>query len=494
MAEPNHMPGRPSPAKALHTIARPRRSASVSRAEITAALHHRIRRAGVWLRGVGEAVESPIAFPRGGAADSPLTVRRRAYLWSRLRELRRPARRYRVISARRLDTPSAPNEALPVWEISLEGPRRVRHQVGDTILLRWENDPDHVEELLSVVGEQRAHRRIPIVTWSSVYQPGSLRFIGVRRALREEVEIRVLGQRLAARIGVAAGITPHASIDRLRRPTSAAIGPDLIDHLRTSAAAVSIEEIVRLQPRIQPRAYSISRIRRSGRREQIEIIVSAVSIPTQRANGTLHRRAGRATAWFDRLVSRAGDARAAERAAEQPPVVARGWTLRHPWRLSYGQTTAPLVIVVAGTGIAAALCYLRDPRIVTEAQQREIHLVYGVRSWQARGLYQDELLTLAGNGILRTLTVAESRVPSGGREDEAGAPATVSWRRGRVIRVMREDSQRVQTWLDADAEFYVSGPAQLGPAVRAILADHLRSRGTTTEELLRTGRLQISVS
>jgi sulfite reductase alpha subunit-like flavoprotein len=480
----------------------------------------------VWLRGLGGAAESPIAFRRSGAADSPLTVRRRAYLWSRLRELRRPARRYRVISARRLDTPSAPNEALPVWEISLEGPRRVRHQVGDTILLRWENDPDHVDELLSVVGEQRAHRRIPIVTWSSVYQPGSLRFIGVRRALREEVEIRVLGQRLAARIGVAAGITPHASIDRLRRPTSASIGPDLVDHLRTSAAAVSIEEIVRLQPRIQPRAYSISRIRRTGLREQIEIIVSAVSIPTQRANGTLHRRAGRATAWFDRLVSRAGAARAAERTAEQPPVVARGWTLRHPWRLSYGQTGAPLVIVVAGTGIAAALCYLRDPRIVTEAQQREIHLVYGVRSWQARGLYQDELLTLAGNGILRSLTVAESRAPSGRREDEAGAPlsasapepalgaafaqvsasgpapvsasflapATVSWRRGRVIRVMREDSQRVQTWVDADAEFYVSGPAPLGPAVRAILADHLRSRGTTTEQLLRTGRLQISVS
>ena len=472
--------------------------------QLQLALRHRMRRIRVALDHLPRLV-APLPA-------RSLAARQRRYLWSRLRELGRRPDAYRLLRIRRLDSPTEPSDA--VWELRLAGPRRRRHRVGDTLLLRWENDPERVTDVLDALGAD-GDRRHTIVGYSSVFQPGRVRRAALSRLLREEYDLHVAGPRLLERAGFRAsspgapgpGGAAGGGLDLLS-PAHAGGGRglDLLDVLRSATPPIDVQEFLTLQPRTTARAYSLSRIDRAGARDTVEIIVSAVRLPVKVPAGPIRTTDGRATGFVRRLAT--GRASGLHAAGVRADGVVRAWSLRHPWRLDV-VGDVPVVIVVAGTGIAGAMAWLRER---AERVRRggtgllPVWLLYGVRDWATRGLYRDELIGMVRDGVIARLDVAQSRSDrDDGEAEPAGTADTGPFglhHRRRVTHVLDDAASDLGDWLRRGAVVYASGPKQLGPAVRKRLAAGVEAGGvataTTAGELLtaweQNGRLQISVS
>ncbi len=214
---------------------------------------------------------------------------------------------------------------------------------------------------------------------------------------------------------------------------------------------------------------------------------------------------GRATAWFRRLAEAAQLGQTS--AAVAPSVFVQAWRLRHPWRLDV-VGTRPMVIIVAGTGIAGVLAWLRD-----DTPKGPVWLIYGVRNWETRGLYQEELTRLVNEGPLVRLDVAASRSsgqsPSAGTEQPTGtapaasgaaaqdAPAELHLHhRMRVNHVIESEGDTLRAMIAAGAGIYISGPRPMGEAARHAIMWALGEDASPDllERWDAEGRLQVSVS
>ncbi|MFO8041912.1 MAG: hypothetical protein R6U25_01810, partial [Alkalispirochaeta sp.] len=473
--------------------------------DIRLALGHRRGRLVVLLRHTRSLLRLQTAAPASRQA------RQDRYLWSRLFTLHRNAPRYELIGVRRLDAEARADRGGPVetpgrssadatnaadaakaaatsaaglapaevsrdavWELRLRGPRGIRHRVGDTVLVRWFNDPQLVEAVLSELGSLESpadQRKYFMVGHSSVFQPGRVRRLPLRQILEEELELYTAAPELQQRVA----ITGDSPIDQLT-PTEAGNGRgvDLRTVLRRAAPAITPAELIRHQRRNTARAYSVSRIVHHHRHDEIEIIVSAVQTRLKQGEGAIVPVEGRATAWFRRLAETGHSGHSDQTgAAAAPSVFVQAWRLRHPWRLDV-VGTRPMVIIVAGTGIAGVLAWLRD-----NTPKGPVWLIYGVRDWETRGLYQEELTRLVSEGPLVRLDVAASRSsgasPSAGAELAAGAaPATAQdapaelhlHHRMRVNHVIESEGDTLRAMIAAGAGIYISGPRPMGEAAR----------------------------
>lgn len=452
------------------------------------ALSHRLRRYALLVRSV------PARFARHPAGS--FASRQRRYFQSRMRVLHRPALRYEITGITRLDRATADAgrceaERDAVWELRLVGPRGVHHAAGDTLLLRWLNPPHLVDEVVGILRCDDT-RRYPIVTHSSVFQPGRLRYVRLRRALEEDVELHVAGPRLLDRLGY--GAAPHGAGIGLLAPQHVGDGRGvaLPSTLRNATPPVDPRELLRLQPRTTARAYSISRVERGADRpgrDTVEIIVSAVETKIKEPDGPITSTDGRATAFVRRLCRSA------------PPHNARAWRLRHPWRVD----TVPgdrLIVIVAGTGIAGALAWLRDRAHHDSGDARKkVWLLFGVRTWDRHGLYQAELLDYRRDSVIDEMDIAQSRSTT--VEPSIEAVGARLHHRARVTDVLSEKREMFSQWLESGAALYVSGSRAVGSAVRheiitAMVDAALASDQTEAQRLLTgwetDGRAQFSVS
>lgn len=478
--------------------------------DIRLALGHRRRRLVVLLRHTRSLLRLHTAAPASRQA------RQDRYLWSRLFTLHRSAPRYELIGVQRLDAEpggegegpaETPGEVSrdAVWELRLRGPRGIRHRVGDTVLVRWFNDPQLVEAVLSELGSTESpadQRKFFLVGHSSVFQPGRVRRLPLRQILEEELELYTAAPELQRRVAT----TGDSPIDQLT-PTEAGNGRgvDLRTVLRRAAPAITPEELIRHQGRNTARAYSVSRIVHHDRHDEIEIIVSAVQTRLKQGEGAIVPVEGRATAWFRRLAEAAQLGQTS--AAVAPSVFVQAWRLRHPWRLDV-VGTRPMVIIVAGTGIAGVLAWLRD-----DTPKGPVWLIYGVRNWETRGLYQEELTRLVNEGPLVRLDVAASRSsgqsPSAGTEQPTGtapaasgaaaqdAPAELHLHhRMRVNHVIESEGDTLRAMIAAGAGIYISGPRPMGEAARHAIMWALGEDASPDllERWDAEGRLQVSVS
>jgi sulfite reductase alpha subunit-like flavoprotein len=382
--------------------------------------------------------------------------------------------------------------------------------VGDTVLVRWYNDPCRVEavrEALAATGSKsspddeasrgrpsNADRPYFMVGHSSVFQPGRLRLLPLRRILEEELELYTAAPELQQRVATVG----NSPLDQLSPgDAGGGRGIDLLTVLRRAAPAITPNELIRYQRRNTARAYSVSRIVPHDRYDEIEIIVSAVQTHLKQAEGPIVSMEGRATAWFRRLaeVDLAGETDD----TGGPPVFVQAWRLRHPWRLDV-VGTRPMIIVVAGTGIAGVLAWLRDT-----TPKGPVWLIYGVRDWRTRGLYQEELTQLVQDGTLVRLDIAESRSPetadtaSGGDRDPGHDVMSAEFhlhRRMRVNHVIESEDETLRAMIAGGAGIYISGPRPMGEAARQSIMWALGEDASPDllERWDAEGRLQVSVS
>ncbi len=453
-------------------------------------LSHRVRRYVLLIRSVSAVL---LRHSSGSLAD-----RQRRYFRSRMRVLHRRASRYEMTDITRLDRDAGDTAARTfdrgaVWEIRLTGPRGIRHSVGDTLLLRWSNPPHLVDEIIGIL-QCADTRRYPIITHSSVFQPGRLRYARLRRILEEDIELRVAGPQLLDRLGYGASHPLGGNgLDRLApQHVGDGRGVSLTATLRSATPPIGPRELLRLQPRTTARAYSLSRVERGGRlfgRDRVEIIVSAAETKVKEPDGAIVPADGRATAFVRRLHENA-----------QPRIV-HAWSLRHPWRLDTQQSER-LVIIVTGTGIAGALAWLRERTMHgTGATPTSVWLIFGVRAWSRYGLYQEELLDYRRRSIIDEMDIAQSR-----SEVEEPSVTDAGARLHHCTRVTDVVARRRETfteWLAAGAALYVSGTRAMGSAVRREIvsaavhaglareADDAQRHITAWEE---DGRAQFSIS
>jgi sulfite reductase alpha subunit-like flavoprotein len=257
------------------------------------------------------------------------------------------------------------------------------------------------------------------------------------------------------------------------------------------------------------------------RRDEIEIVVSAVHTHLKEPTGPIRATDGRATAYVRRLAAQFGFHNLSGRNQLQ------AWSLRHPWRLDVLEER-PAILIVTGTGIAGALAWLRTrpaPSARTPAESdlergREensagasetfhtdrgntppVWLIDGVRDWAERGLYQAELQRMVLAGRISRFDIAQSR--SSTPADEPTEATAKLYHSARVTDIVQAEEVEIAQWVRDGAAVYVSGARSMGAGVRRRLLDlvvhhQLTDPPEAAPDLLsgweRDGRLQISVS
>lgn len=160
-------------------------------------------------------------------------------------------------------------------------------------------------------------------------------------------------------------------------------GADVLDLLRDFCTPQSVESaaLANLLPACLPRAYSIASV--GG--DFVDLCVREV----------IHERGGRmrrgtATGWL------LGDSDSIRVFCRSNP----GFHLP-------ADSSAPLVLVGTGTGIAPLMGLLRE--VQADGKRREICLIFGEKSSERDFLYRDELAALRADGVLTHLLPAFSR-------------------------------------------------------------------------------------
>ena len=199
-----------------------------------------------------------------------------------------------------------------------------------------------------------------------------------------------------------------------------------------------------LLPPMRPRYYSISSS-------------PAVASSCHLTVGVLHGPARSGDGYFNGVAS--NHLGAAWRAAPSSPLYAS-----RPSRSAPGQSTLPMIMVGAGTGMAPFRGFLQERAALAEkgVPVGKSILFYGCRNAKGDMLYADELKAFEESGITE-LQMAFSREP--------GQPRTF------VQQVIEREGDHVWDLIEAGAVIYVCGNANtMAPGVRAALMDIYRAK------------------
>ena len=314
-------------------------------------------------------------------------------------------------------------------------PRAISYAPGDSLGVRFRNDPALVAQILAATG------------------------------LKDDAEVALGGDRLA----LAEALTARLELTRLH-PTVVAGWSGLADD-PTLSALVQDREALRawcqrhqvidlatqyparpeapdlaglLQP-IQPRLYSIA----SSQAETEDEVHLTVSTLRYRVDGQ------------DRLGGASGFL--AERLGEGDPLdvfVAENPGFRLP---EDGDT--PIVLVGAGTGIAPFRAFLQHR--AAQGDRGRNWLVFGNRHFQRDFLYQADWLRFRKAGLLHRFSPAFSR-------DSA--------QRVYVQDRLRTEGAELWRWLSEGARIYVCGATAMEAAVRESIAAVARDHGGLSDE------------
>jgi sulfite reductase alpha subunit-like flavoprotein len=374
---------------------------------------------------------------------------------------RRPSK-LTITEHQRLD-PLDPDHGC--WRIRFSGQGRTDLGPGDLVFLRWRNRDEDVDAVLRHFG-RRGDESIIIDSFSAGYQPGRLRRMRLAEALRTEVDLRQAGRKLLKRLGLQDAVEHNRQQELLHSDRYNTAGHDagearprpryreygLIELLETCDGHISLDDFLRLQDRISPRAYSLSYIGNiGGGGFEGEITVSELRRDYLNADGRPRKAPARSAGFL--IESRPGD-------------VLEGWLLpekhRFPGLLN---RDAPLILVCTGSGIAGAMSLLRRGYA-----GGPLWLIYGVRNWERKHLYGEELAGYAEEGIIHRFDRVESR------------PDDPHARGMRVYDLLWERREEVAEWIRRGAHFFLIGRLDMGIDVGRTVEKILTDQGICEDD------------
>lgn len=334
----------------------------------------------------------------------------------------------RILGNRPLTTPDAVAEVRHLV-IGLD-PRGVSYAPGDSIGVRFRNDPALVAQVLAATG----------LDGDSDVTLGD-QSLALADALGTRLELTRLHPSV---VHAWAGLHEGSSLAALVRDPEALRAyyrqHQVIDLVTQHQARPQVQQLAGLLQPIQPRLYSIA----SAPAECEDEVHLAVSILRYSVGG--QERLGGASGFL------------AERLEEGDPLdihVAENPAFRLP---EDGDT--PLILVGAGTGIAPFRAFLQQR--AAQGDRGRNWLVFGNRHFRRDFLYQTDWLRLRKAGVLHRFSPAFSR-------DSA--------QRIYVQDRLRTEGEELWRWLGDGARIYVCGCPAMESAVREILAAVARDQG-----------------
>jgi sulfite reductase (NADPH) flavoprotein alpha-component len=214
---------------------------------------------------------------------------------------------------------------------------------------------------------------------------------------------------------------------------------DLLDVLgEHESVSFTLDELTRLLPALQPRAYSVAS--------------SPLAHPDE-----VHLTAG-IIRWERAQRARIGVASAFLSSAKPGDQVGIAWQPSRHFRMP--ATDAPLICIGPGTGVAPFRGFLQAR---AASKGAPVWLLFGARTKAHDFYYRDELEALHAGGTLARLDLAFSR-----ESDE----------RVYVQHRLREAAEELVAWVDRGAHVYLCGDGSaMAPAVEAVLNELLSARG-----------------
>ncbi len=314
-------------------------------------------------------------------------------------------------------------------------PRAISYTPGDSLGVRFRNDPALVAQILSATG---------------LKDDADVTLGGERLALSEALTARLELTRLHPTVVSAwskvAGDTGLSVLAQDRDALRAySQGRQVIDLAIQFPARPQAQDLAALLQPIQPRLYSIA----SSQAETEDEIHLTVSTLRYRVDG--RDRLGGASGF---LAQRLGEGDALEvYVAENPH-----------FRLPEDGDT-PIVLVGAGTGIAPLRAFLQQR--AAQGDRGRNWLVFGNRHFRRDFLYQADWLRFRKSGLLHRFSPAFSR----------DTPERVY-----VQDRLRTEGAELWRWLAQGARIYVCGATAMESAVRETLAGIARDHGGLSKD------------
>ena len=322
-------------------------------------------------------------------------------------------------------------------ELKLDG-SDLEYEVGDAIATFPKNDPDLIDEMLSI---------LPFNTSVSVTVPDGTKK-PLRDALREDYSIRLITKSLMKKWQT---LTCHPYLDAIidddKSLNEVIEGKEIIDLLYDFPADFkSGQDFVNLLRRLQPRLYSIAS---SPKKHPGEVHLTVAKV-TYETHGRV--RKGVCSTFL------------CEGLEEDEEIRVFMQPTKH-FKLPE-DLTKDVIMVGPGTGIAPFRAFLEE-REMTEAPGRN-WLFFGNPHEKTDYFYQDEFEAMQKKGVLTRIDVA--------------------WSRDQAYKIyvqdkIREFSEEVWKWIDGGAHFYVCGDANyMAPDVEKALFELIRKYGNLNDQ------------
>ncbi|EIJ36481.1 assimilatory sulfite reductase (NADPH) flavoprotein subunit [Thiothrix nivea] len=313
-------------------------------------------------------------------------------------------------------------------EFSLED-SGIDYQPGDILAVAFDNDPQLVDEVLSL-GSWSADEKVQLKGEA----------ISLHEALLRQRELRSVTRRQLKAYAETIG---HPELQVAAEDKTALqdwlYAADWVDVLREFAGTLSAQQLVDILRPLQPRQYSIASSP-TAHPDEVHLLVKRVEYAYQKRT-----HLGAASNWLARL--QAGETAAVHVKANP--------NFKLP-----SDPQAKIIMIGAGTGVAPFRSFLFE----REAQdvQGNSWLFFGEQHFRTDFLYQAEWQQLLANGTLERMSVAFSR-------DQADKIY--------VQHRLLEAGAEIWRWLEQGAYVYVCGDMNrmakdVHQALQAIVATH----------------------
>lgn len=336
----------------------------------------------------------------------------------------------------RLNLEPSPRDTRHI-ELSLEG-SGLSYEVGDALATYPVNDPDLVDEILSI---------LPFNTKVSVEIKDRGKIL-LRDALLECCDIRTVTKSILKK-WAAMSYHPYlnASIEDDKAVAKILDGIEIVDLIYEFPVDFkTAQDFVAVLRRLNPRLYSIasSPLKNPG---EVHLTVARVSYESKGRT-----RNGVASTFLCQGLEEGGSVKVFVQPTKH---------FKLPTDLS-----KDIIMVGPGTGIAPFRAFLEE-REATEATGRN-WLFFGNPHEATDYFYKEEFDRMHSSGVLTRIDLAWSR-------DQA--------HKIYVQDKIRENEEEIWNWLEAGAHFYVCGDAQyMAPDVEAALLDSIRKFGGMDDE------------
>jgi sulfite reductase (NADPH) flavoprotein alpha-component len=319
------------------------------------------------------------------------------------------------------------------------GDSAISYEAGDSLGVWPKNCPDYVYELEQTLS---LNADTPVVV-DTHEKPLHLALINNYEICRPSLEaLSFIAERAKSK-----ELTSLLNVEHKKELQDWLYGRQLVDILQEYPIRASVDEIIPLLKRIQPRMYSISSSPKAYP-SRIDLTVSAVRYSRFRDSKKI-RKGVCSTFLADRAEK-----------VDVPIFVQSSKYFHVP---EDGNT--PLIMVGPGTGVAPFRGFLQERQ--ARGDQGNNWLLFGEQHESTDFYYQDELLQFKKDGLLTELSLAFSR-------DQA--------QKVYVQDRMREQGQKIWEWLEEGAYFCVCGDAsRMAKDVDQALRDIIQQYGKFDE-------------